>query len=137
MTGRMVLRLSADWVVLADDRQWMLCRRRKNANSGWKPLSYVASSKAVLLRCLREKGAVVDAQGQAALDALPESFRAWQRQMTEPAPQAPVPDLATAGHARNWGVSGAGDAAHSTPRSVPQIPPLTAVADTTDGKAAR
>ncbi len=137
MTGRMVLRLSADWVVLADDRQWMLCRRRKNANSGWKPLSYVASSKAVLLRCLREKGAVVDAQGQAALDALPESFRAWQRQMTEPAPQAPVPDLATAGHARNWGVSGAGDAAHPTSRSVPQIPPVGAFAETRKKEAAR
>jgi hypothetical protein len=51
MTDRMVLRLSATWAVLADDRQWMLCRRRTNANSGWKPLSYVASSKAVRGGC--------------------------------------------------------------------------------------
>ena len=130
MTDRMVLRLSANWAVLADNQQWMLCKRRKNANSGWKPLSYVASSKAVLLRCLREKGAVVDAQGQAALDALPESFRAWQRQMTEPAPEAPVPHPATAGHARKWGVSGAGDAAHPPSRPVPQIPPVGASAET-------
>jgi hypothetical protein len=137
MTDRMVLRLSETWAVLADDRQWMLCRRRTNANSGWKPLSYVASSKAVLLRCIGEKGAVVDAQGQAALDALPESFREWQRQMTEPAPEASVPEPATAGHACNWGVSGAGDAAHSTPRSVPQIPPLGASAETGEKEAAR
>ena len=53
MTGRMVLRLSANWAVLADDRQWMLCKRRTPAHGTWKPLSYVASSKAVLLRCLR------------------------------------------------------------------------------------
>src|SRR5512134_2043751 len=107
MTGRMVLRLSANWAVLADDRQWMLCKRRTKAHRGWKPLSYVASSKAVLLRCIGEKGAVVDAQGQAALDALPESFREWQLQMTRPASEAPVPDPSTARHARNWGVSGA------------------------------
>jgi hypothetical protein len=137
MTDRMVLRLSATWAMLADDRQWMLCRRRTNANSGWKPLSYVASSKAVLLRCIGEKGTVVDAQGQAGLDALPESFRAWQRQMTKPAPKAPVPDPATAGHARSWGAFGAGDATHSTPRRVPQIPPVGASAETGEKEAAR
>ena len=137
MTGRMVLQLSATWAVLAVDRQWMLCRRRKNPNSGWKPLSYVASSKAVLLRCLREKGAIVDVEGQAGLDALPESFRAWQRQMTEPAPEAPVPEPATAGHARNWGASGAGDAAHPMSRRIPQIPPVGASAETSEKEAAR
>ena len=137
MTGRMVLRLSATWAVLADDRQWMLCRRRKNANSGWKPLSYVASSKAVLLRCLREKGAVVDAQGQAALDALPESFREWQRQMTRPASEVSVPEPATAGHARNSVSSSTGDAAHPTSHSVPQIPPVGASAETGEKEAAR
>jgi hypothetical protein len=137
MTDRMVLRLSETWAVLADDRQWMLCRRRTNANSGWKPLSYVASSKAVLLRCIGEKGAVVDAQGQAALDALPESFREWQRQMTEPAPKASVPEPATAGQARKWGVSGAEHAAHPTSHSVPQISPLGASAETREKEAAR
>ena len=137
MTDRMVLRLSANWAVLADNQQWMVCKRRKNANSGWKPLSYVASSKAVLLRCIGEKGAVVDAQGQAALDALPESFRQWQRQMTRPASEVPVPEPATAGHARNWVSSSTRDAAHPTSRSVPQISPLTALTDTTDGEAAR
>jgi hypothetical protein len=137
MTGRMVLRLSADWAVLADDRQWMLCRRRKNANSGWKPLSYVASSKAVLLRCLREKGAVVDAQGQAALDALPESFRQWRQEMAEPAFEAPVSEPATARHARKWGVSGAGDAAQPTSRPVLQIPPVGASAETREKEALR
>jgi hypothetical protein len=137
MSEHMVLRLSANWAVLADDRQWMLCKRRKNANSGWKPLSYVASSKAVLLRCLREKGAVVDAQGQAALDALPQSFRAWQREMTRPASEAPVPEPATAGHARNWVSSSTRDAAHPTSRPVPQIPPLGAPAETRKKEAAR
>ena len=137
MTGRMVLRLSANWAVLADNQQWMLCKRRKNANSGWKSLSYVASSKAVLLRCLREKGAVVDTQGQAALDALPESFREWQRQMTRPANEAPVPEPATAGHARNWVSSSTRDAAHSPSRRVPQIPPVGASAETRKKEAAR
>jgi hypothetical protein len=72
MSEHMVLRLSKTWAVLADDRQWMLCRRRTPAQGTWKPLSYVASSKAVLLRCIGEKGAVVDVEGQAGLDALPE-----------------------------------------------------------------
>jgi hypothetical protein len=137
MSEHMLLRLSKTWAVLADDRQWMLCRRRNNANSGWKPLSYVASSKTVLLRCIGEKGAVVDAQGQAALDALPESFREWQRQMSKPENEAPVPEPATAGHARKWGVSGAGDAAHPTSRPVPQIPPVRASVETRKKEAAR
>jgi hypothetical protein len=137
MSEHMVLRLSANWAVLADDRQWMLCRRRTKVHSGWKPLSYVASTKAVLLRCLGEKGAVVDAQGQAALDALPESFREWQREMTRPTLKAPVPEPATAGHARKWGVPGVGDAAHPTSRPVLQIPPVGAFAETRKKEAAR
>lgn len=49
MTDRIVLRLSETWAVRADDLQWMLCRRTKS-NGVWKPVSFVASTKAVLLR---------------------------------------------------------------------------------------
>lgn len=36
----------------------------------WWPVSFVASTKAVLLRCLRENGAEITPEGQSALDTL-------------------------------------------------------------------
>src|SRR5512134_2539627 len=100
MTDRMVLRLSANWAVLADDRQWMLCKRRKNRKS-WDAVSFVASTKAVLMRCIHEKDAVVDPQGQAALDALPESFQIWKRQVADGLAAIPAPRLHTGRYAGN------------------------------------
>jgi hypothetical protein len=136
MTGRMVLRLSETWAVLADDRQWMLCRRRKNRKS-WDAVSFVASTKAVLLRCVHEKDAVVDPEGQAALDALPESFQVWKRQAAEGLATIPAPRLHTGRYARNSLPESLHVPTTPTSRRTAQILPLAVVTDTMDGEPAR
>jgi hypothetical protein len=132
----MLLRLSANWAVLADDRQWMLCRRRKNRKS-WDAVSFVASTKAVLLRCIHEKDAVVDPEGQAALDALPESFQAWKRQAADGSATMPTSQLHTGRYARNSLPESLHVPTTPTSRRTAQISPLTALADTADGETAR
>ena len=78
MTDRMVIRLSENWAILADTRQWIAAKARKRGTGrDWKPVAYVASKNRILRRVLRENGAVIDAGGQRALDALPDSFPEW------------------------------------------------------------
>jgi hypothetical protein len=79
--------LSERWGIGADDAQWMILTYR---SPRWRPVSYVASNKAVLMRCLAEKGADFTPEGQAALDRLPDSFKAWLCQRTEVVYSAPA-----------------------------------------------
>ena len=136
MTDRMVLRLSANWAVLADDRQWMLCKRRKNRKS-WDAVSFVASTKAVLLRCVHEKDAVVDPEGQAALDALPESFQAWNRQAADGSAAVATSRLHTGRYARNSLPANQQVPTPPGSRRTSEIPPLRASAETREKEAAR
>ena len=59
----------------ADEHQWILYRVGQ-------PVSYVRSTKAVLVRCIREKGIELSAEGKAALDALADDFNAWKADPT-------------------------------------------------------
>jgi hypothetical protein len=136
MTGHMVLWLSATWAVLADDQQWMLCKRRKNRKS-WDAVSFVASTKAVLLRCIDEKDAVVDPEGQTALSALPKSFQAWKRQAADGSAAVAASRLHTGRYARNSLPESPHVPTTPTSRRTAQISPLTAVTDTMDEEAAR
>ena len=124
MSEHMVLRLS------------VLCKRRKNRKS-WDALSFVASTKAVLLRCIHEKDALVDPEGRMALGALPESFQAWKRQAVEGLATIPAPRLHTWRYARN-SLSASLQVPTTPPcRRTSEISPLAAVSDTIDGEAAR
>ena len=84
MTDRLVLRLSDDWAILADRNQWMVAKwmRSRSPEIGkegyWKPLSYVGSTKTVLLRCCRENGAPVTPQAKAVIDTWPKKFLEWR-----------------------------------------------------------
>jgi hypothetical protein len=69
-----LIRLSEKWGIGADHVQWIVMQYRA---PDWRPLSFVATTKAVLLRCLREKEADISAKGQLALDSLPEDFQTW------------------------------------------------------------
>lgn len=82
----------------ADRLQWLLCVAQGKAEppdlaaEWWRPVSYVRSTKAILVRCIREKGIEVSAEGRAILDALPDSFDAWK---ANPGLEgSPVPDEA-------------------------------------------
>jgi hypothetical protein len=50
----------------------------------WKADSYVRSEKENLVRCIREKGIELSAEGKAALDALADTFDAWEADPTAP-----------------------------------------------------
>lgn len=63
----------------ADNGQWIVYRRRKRRDhSYWNPISFIASSKAILTRVLREKGIQLTSEAQDFIDSMPGSFREWQ-----------------------------------------------------------
>jgi hypothetical protein len=68
---RIFLRLGENGALGADDHQWVLYR-------GESPVSFVRSSKALLVRCIREKGIEVSAEGLSGLVALADGFGAWK-----------------------------------------------------------
>ncbi len=71
------------WRLAYDRQQWVLQRRRRApgrseragiADSGWRGVSFVGSTKTTLVRVLGEKGVVLTPEAQARLDVLPEQF---------------------------------------------------------------
>ena len=134
MKDRLVLCLSDGWAVRADELQWMLCRRRRNRGDA---ISFVATTKAILLRCIREKGAVVDAEGQAALDALPDSFREWKQQGGRPVTASSASGPNTGAHSGPFALAGARVPEIGVATSDTLIWPLRGSLDTRDGEAAR
>jgi hypothetical protein len=81
MRSRQIILLSRDWAIAADKNQWIIQRRRKRVDEHyWQPIAYVGSTKAVLLRVLREKKAVVDINGRFDLDKLPAHFLQWRKE---------------------------------------------------------
>ena len=68
---RTFLQLGPNAGLGADEHQWILYR-------AGQPVSYIRSTKAVLVRCIREKGIELSAEGKAALDALADDFDAWK-----------------------------------------------------------
>ncbi|MDA1023660.1 MAG: hypothetical protein O2817_10015 [Proteobacteria bacterium] len=74
MIEELVLTLSPRWRIVADTLQWIIQRKQ---GKKWRSIAFIASSKGVLNRVLREKGAEITPEGNAALDALPESYKEW------------------------------------------------------------
>jgi hypothetical protein len=67
--------LAPGWAIGADDRQWILLRRRKRQDEAyWQSISYVASTKAILLRILRDKGIQLTSDALVNIGALPDQF---------------------------------------------------------------
>jgi hypothetical protein len=85
---RIFLRLGENGALGADDHQWILYR-------GESPVSFVRSTKSVLVRSIREKGIELSAEGLARLNALADDFDSWRadptRKGTPVAPEALKP----------------------------------------------
>ncbi len=73
------------WRLAYDKQQWVIQRRAQKprvrrleghaiADSGWRGVSFVGSSKRVLRRVLGERGVVLTAEAQARFDTLPGQF---------------------------------------------------------------
>ena len=96
MADNQFLRLNDGWALAYDSRQWILQKRtglrtvgNRAGQESWQGKSFIASKKAVLLRVLREKGIRPTAKAQAALDALPDTFREFHAVITERPKVAP------------------------------------------------
>jgi hypothetical protein len=70
-----------DWAILTDGQQWILARRWKDGK--WRGLSFVRSTRDVLARCLREKGAH-NALAAELLAGLPQTFDDWKASQAFP-----------------------------------------------------
>ena len=65
--------VSGKWALAADNLQWMLQRR---AGQQWKLVSFVSSTRDILVRCMREKGCP-SADAERLLAGLPSTFEEW------------------------------------------------------------
>lgn len=80
--GRARLQLGDKWALGADELQWIVLQaRRHHGKVKWQPVAFVHTQSAVLRRVLREAGAELSPEGEAALNALNPTFREWREQM--------------------------------------------------------
>jgi hypothetical protein len=80
---RIIFELSDRAALGADDLQWILYRatgtkRCRTPMDAWKGVSFVRSTKSILLRCVREKALEVSPTGCAYLSALQDTFAEWK-----------------------------------------------------------
>ena len=66
---------AGDWAVASDGIQWILQRRWKDGK--WRDVSFVRSTRDILARCMREKGAD-SAIAAELLSGLPDTFDQWK-----------------------------------------------------------
>jgi hypothetical protein len=71
--------VSGRWALAADRLQWMVQRRvLSKGRVTWHSVSFVASTRDVLARCLREKGCPA-ADAEKLLAGLPSTFAEWAK----------------------------------------------------------
>ena len=71
-----MIHTTAHWALGADKLQWILYRRRSKTNGGWSPVSFVATTRDILARCMREKGCGDDTS--VLLAGMPQTFDQWK-----------------------------------------------------------
>lgn len=69
------IRVAGRWALAADNLQWVLQRRN---GSTWQGIAFVSTTKAIMARCMREKGVAGDV-AEKLLDGLPDCFPAPHR----------------------------------------------------------
>src|SRR5215472_2783016 len=74
---------SNDWAIGADSLQWILYKRRSKARGGWYGVSFVASTRTILERCMREKGCS-ELDRAVLLAGLPATFDDWRKSLQTP-----------------------------------------------------
>jgi hypothetical protein len=71
--------ISGKWALAADRLQWMVQRRHMSKGQvKWQSVSFVASTRDVLARCLPEKGCP-PADAERLLAGLPATFKEWAK----------------------------------------------------------
>lgn len=78
MADHILLELADCWALGFDPNQWIVLRRHNlRTQSGWKPVSFIASDKRILRRVLREKHIQPNPKAIEYLDAMPDTFQEW------------------------------------------------------------
>ena len=75
---KLVAQLSARWRVLGDTDQWILQYKKKAKKEDWGNVSFIGSTKRILMRCIREANAPITGRAQSKLDRLPDTFKCWR-----------------------------------------------------------
>jgi len=87
MSDRTLIELAPGWALSADDLQWILCKadkrgpqaEKRHRRAPWRGVSFIASTKSILRRVLREKGVIPTLEAARYLDAMPDTFQEWHR----------------------------------------------------------
>jgi hypothetical protein len=72
---RLVFELNTTWVIMTDDLQWIVAKRRSDGS--WRGKAFVAGKKATLSRVVDELGILPSKTGNEALGQLKSSFKEW------------------------------------------------------------
>ena len=88
MLDHSLIHLGGAWRLCHDRLQWVLSvadnapkppqgRALGTAGARLRPVAFIASTKAVLRRCIHEHEIELTPEASAYLDAMPDTFRAW------------------------------------------------------------
>ena len=79
-TDRIFLRLGQNGALASDDMQWILLKNAspQKAKPTWRAVSFVHSTKSILLRCIREKGIETYPTAVLELDSMAPTFDEWK-----------------------------------------------------------
>jgi hypothetical protein len=92
-------RINERWALAADQLQWVLQHRqgvdKRSGKEVWSGVLFVSSTKAILARCMREKGVPAE-DAEPVLAGLPETFQEWSRASWETVSAPPLVPVAPA-----------------------------------------
>ena len=91
MGDRFLFEIGDNWGLGYDSLQWILLRSEKSARRGkkshpplrWRAVSFIASTRDILLRRVEERGIRPTPEGWAALNSLPDTFTDWRRHQSD------------------------------------------------------
>ena len=80
MNDRILIGLAPGWALGFDAGQWIIYRVYfKRDTARLVPVSFIATTKSVLWRCIHENGIQPNPKAAKYIDAMPGSFRVWYR----------------------------------------------------------
>ena len=80
MSDQFLIDLAPGWALGFDQKQWIIYRVYfKRDTARLLPVSFIASTRAVLRRCIQECEIELTPEAVEYIDAMPDTFRAWYR----------------------------------------------------------
>lgn len=80
MSDQFLIDLAPGWALGFDQKQWIIYRVYfKRDTARLLPVSFIGSTKAVLLRVINETGIKLTPEATEYIDAMPDTFRVWYR----------------------------------------------------------